>query len=345
MSAAAKLSVAIIGAGQIAGGYDQAKKPEDTGIYTHAGAFGADGRFHLAAVYDLDIAAAERFKAAWQVETVYSSLESLYAGRFDVVSVCTPDATHFDILKNLLLNKTARLIFVEKPIALNLSDIAEVERLSREQGVPVVVNFQRRLDGTFAEVRRELRENRGRLLAGNVYYIKGLEHIGITAVDTLVYLLGAPRAVRAYNRVYNRQAADYTYEFICFYDGFNITVKTADKDQGSYNYHIFEIDFLTADGRIILNDNSRQIERRPVVDFAYSGVKALDDVHPVRNEAGFRTSMLRTVEYIHGVAGGTVPHTVNTPYDSFLNKHIIDKICLSYDQDQLIDIEDVTWKK
>ncbi len=345
MSTMEKLSVAIIGTGQIAGGFDQAKNPEDTGTYTHAGAFKADGRFHLAAVYDLDVAVAERFKAAWQVEAVYGSLDELYADRFDVVSVCTPDATHFDILKNLLLNKTARLIFAEKPIALNFADIAEVERLSREQGIPVVINLQRRQDDTFAEVRRELQEKRGRILAGNVYYIKGLEHNGIAAVDTLVYLFGAPRAVRAYNRVYNLQVAEFTYEFICFYDGFNITVKTVDKDAVTYNYHIFEIDILTADGRITINDNSRQIERRAVVNFAYSGVKALDDVHPVRMEAGFRTALLRTADYIHGVASGSIPHSTNTPYDALLDKHIIDMIGLSYERDQLINIEDMTWKK
>jgi predicted dehydrogenase len=347
MIAMEKLSVAIIGAGQIAGGFDQAKNPEDTGTYTHAGAFKDDGRFRLAAVYDLDIAAAERFKAVWQVEAVYGSLGELYADRFDVVSVCTPDATHFDILKNLLLNKTARIIVAEKPIALNIADIAEIERLSREQGIPVVVNLQRRQDGTFAEVRRELQEKRGRVLAGNVYYIKGLEHNGVAAVDTLVYLFGAPRAVRAYNRVYNLQVADFTYEFICFYDGFNITVKTIDKDKGSYNYHMFEIDILTADGRITINDNSRQIERRSVGDFAYSGVKALDDVHPVRMEAGFRTALLRTVDYIHGVVSGTIQHSINTPYDSLLDKHIIETILLSYERGQLIniDIEDMKWKK
>lgn len=340
-----KLSVAIIGAGQIAGGYDQTKNPEDSGIYTHAGAFIADGRFRLAAVYDLDATVTERFKAAWGVETSYSSLDALYDKRFDVVSVCTPDSTHFGILKNLLLNKTARLIFAEKPIALNLADIAEVERLSREQGIPVVINLQRRQDDTFAKVRSELQEKRDRVLAGNIYYIKGLEHNGIAAVDTLVYFFGTPRAVRAYNRTYNLQVAEFSYEFLCFYDGFNVTVKTIDKDNGSYNYHIFEIDILTADGRITLNDNSRQIERRSVVDFAYSGVKALDDTHPVRMEAGFRTALPRTIDYIHRVVSGIIPHSTNTPSDALLNKHIIDVICLSYERDQLIDIEDITWKK
>lgn len=337
-----KLSVAIIGAGQIAGGYDQTKNPEDPGIYTHAGAFMADGRFRLAAVYDLDAMVMERFKTAWNVETAYSSIDALYTQRFDIVSVCTPDSTHFGILKNLLLNKTARLIFAEKPIALDLADIAEIEHLSRKQGIPVVINLQRRQDATFASVRRELQEKRDRVLAGNIYYIKGLEHNGIAAVDTLVYFFGTPRAVRAYNRTYNLQVAEFSYEFICFYDGFNITVKTVDKDNGSYNYHIFEVDILTADGRITLNDNSRQIERRTVVNFAYSGVKALDDVHPARMEAGFRAALPRTIDYLHGVVSGAIPHSTNTPSDALLNKHIIEMICLSYERDQIINIKDTT---
>ena len=41
------LSVAIIGTGNIAGGYDEKKQGGDIGIYTHAGAYAAHGGFEL----------------------------------------------------------------------------------------------------------------------------------------------------------------------------------------------------------------------------------------------------------------------------------------------------------
>ena len=76
-----------------------------------------------------------------------------------------------------------------------------------------------------------------------------------------------------------------------------------------YNYHIFEIDLLFSDKRIIINDNSRLIESKEIVDYSYSGVKVLNDRTTNKIETDYKISFLNIVEYLYwsGTIGGTPP--------------------------------------
>ena len=78
-------------------------------------------------------------------------------------------------------------------------------------------------------------------------------------------------------------------------------------------YHIFELDLLMWDERVCINDNSRQVEVRCLADYAYSGVRVLDDHHPVQVETEYDVSMLRSVSYIYDVATDHCQHTINIP--------------------------------
>jgi predicted dehydrogenase len=336
------LTVAIIGAGQIAGGYDR-RRSDDDGVYSHSGAYLKDGRFILETVADTDAARAEQFRMEWQFGSSAASVEEICRRRHDVVSVCTPDANHYETIRSLIEHRCCRTIFAEKPLALRGEEIVELTGLARENDVNIVVNFQRRFDPAHAEIRRIMATGEGKLLSGNAYYIKGLEHIGTTMIDTLTFLCGIPRRVLAFNRVYNREANEYSFEFILFFDDFNITVKTVDSNSSPYNYHIFEIDLLFADRRITINDNSRQMVVRKPTGYAYSDVKVLDDRQPRVMATGYSSSMSSAVDYIHRVTTGKTAHTVNTPETSAVNKLIVNAIVSSYEQATPIDIGESPW--
>lgn len=340
-----RLSVAILGAGLIAGGYDENRSASDDGTYSHAGAYLKDGRFTLQTVCDLDLPRAEEFKKRWQVLSATGNLDEVLGARHDVVSLCTPDATHFALIRELIGRSCCRTILAEKPLALTLPETEEVARLSRDSGVNVVVNFQRHFDPCHEELRRTVAADPARLLSGSALYIKGLEHIGVTMIDTLLFLLGAPRQVYAFNRVFNRQVHDYSYEFILYYDGFTVTVKSADSEDSLYNYHVFEIDLLFKERRVTINDNSRQLVTRGLVDYAYSGVRVLDDRTPAQTATGYGSSMLGVADYVYRITTGAAPHTVNTPQASCLNKLIVDTIISSYEKDSKLIIGASSWKK
>jgi predicted dehydrogenase len=339
------LSVAIIGAGRIAGGYDVARLPHDQGVYTHAGAYRADGRFRLSTVCDLDADRAEAFRSQWGAERATSSFERVVGDFHDVVSICTPTASHFPAISELIRNRSCSTIFAEKPLGADLRQMEEIDRLAREQGINVVVNFQRRFDPSHQAIKSELAREPGRILAANGYYIKGLEHIGTTMIDTQIFLMGAPQRVLAFSRVFNNEVQEYSYDFALFYEGFTATARTVDSPAADYHYHIFEIDLLLADKRVTINDNSRSMETRGLGSYAYGGVKVLDDRNPVREATGYQRSMCGSVDYLYRITTGLLPHTVNTPESSCRTKEIVDAVRLSYDLGHPVKIGEPAWKR
>jgi predicted dehydrogenase len=140
------LSVAIIGAGNIAGNYDEKKQAGASGVYSHAGAYSAHGGFKLSTVYDLDVKKAEDFSRTWGISRSLAELSELYQMRHDVISVCTPDETHVKIVKDILLSGCCATIFVEKPLAMDAAEVDDLIELADHSGINVVVNFQRRTD-------------------------------------------------------------------------------------------------------------------------------------------------------------------------------------------------------
>jgi predicted dehydrogenase len=333
-----KLTVAIIGTGQIAGGFDQNKRPEDKGVYSHAGAYQKDGRFILKTVYDLDKNKAKKFKDHWQVENIAKSLNEIIEAKHDIVSVCTPDFTHFEIIKALLQNSSAKTIFAEKPLALAENQINEINKLAKSKRINVVVNFQRRFSKSFLFLQDQIKHNKNKLLAVNCFYIKGLDHIGITMIDTLLSLCGMPKGVLTYNRVYNKQVKEYSYEFILYFDKFNITVKTIDSAEYFYNYHIFEFDFLFTNQRIICNANSNQIETKEITEYAYSGVKVLNDQKTKKTDTDYKQSMLLAVEYIYKITDTKTKHSINTIQDYLNNLNVITAIKESHNKERQLKI-------
>ena len=341
-----RLSVAIIGAGQIAGGYDENKRSGDKGIYTHAGAYAVSGRFILQTVFDIDRKRARAFGAFWRVKRVADSMEDIYGDSHDVVSVCTPDETHFEIVKELVNHRCCKTIFIEKPLALRLAEIDELSTLAEAKGIALVVNFQRRHDPVHLKLRSTIEARRKDLLAANAYYMKGLNHIGVTMIDTITYLCGYPKSVLAYNRIYNQQAREFSYEFILFYDGLNCSVKTTDSARFDYNYHLFELDLLFADRRITILDNSRLVRECKPTGYAYSGVRVLNDRAARFRKTKYPTSMVEAVEYLDQITRSKVPHVLNTPSASYNNRLIIEKVLQSYSENcTALSFKEEEWKR
>jgi predicted dehydrogenase len=333
-----KSTVAIIGAGQIAGGYDANKSTDDTGIYTHAGAYIQDGRFALSTVCDQVAERAFSFKSRWEFERATTRLEDITHGYHDIVSVCTPDETHFEIIKSLMEHKACRTIFAEKPLARSRDEISCLQQMSNEHGIHLVIDFQRRFDKTYEQVKLLINKAGQPPLAVNALYMKGLEHNCVALIDILTYLCGAPQKAMAYNRVYNSSVREFSYEFILFFEGYNATIKTIDSSQDQYHYHILELDILLPDRRITINDNSRSMETRLIGGYAYAGVNAIDDTHSVREETGYRSALSAAVDYLYEITVKGREHTVNTPLSSLRNRVVLDAVLLSYERGEATEI-------
>lgn len=331
-----QLTVSIIGAGNIAGGFDEKKLSNSKAIFTHAGAYSNNSNFTLKQIFDVDKIRASEFKTIWNVENVAKTEDDIIDNFQDIISICSPDRFHFETLKKILLNNSCKTVFVEKPLGSNIEEVQEIYKLSKQSNIDIVVNFQRRFDSSYEDIDIQ------NILSVNAHYVKGLNHIGITMIDTITMIFDYPKSVYSYNRVFNKEITEYSYEFILFYDDFTVSVKTIDKDE--YNYHLFDIDIFTKDGRINFVDNGNSKVIYGVSDYAYSGVKVLTQ-NPKKILTKYEKSMSKSVEYLYAITNTSKKHTVNT-VDAVLNNHIlVEKIIESYNKEKKLDLEEKLWKR
>jgi predicted dehydrogenase len=334
-----KLTVSIIGAGNIAGGFDEKKLSTDSGIFSHAGAYNKSGKFILKNIFDVDTKRAREFQEYWGVENIAFDEKDIINSYQNVISICSPDRFHFKTIKNILLNNSCKTVFVEKPLGLTISEIDEVYKLSQNSNINIVVNFQRQFDDSY----KMIDKLKNKILTVNCYYIKGLNHIGITMIDTLVMMFGYPKSVYSYNKIYNNEIDDFTYEFILFYETFNITVKSIDSED-NYNYHIFDIDILTQQNRVVFTDNGNTILEYGLSDYAYSGVKVIDS-KPKTEKTQYDISMLKSMEYLYDITCNKTQHTINRVTTSYNHHLLLDKIIESFEKEIKIALEERLWKK
>lgn len=122
----------------------------------HAAAYAADPRVRLAAVADLDLAAAERLAGELGIPNVYTAVaELLAAERPDVLSVCTPPAYRRPIVEAAIASGV-RAVHCEKPFALSYGDAVAMTELAATAGVQLTVNLQRRFEPVHRFARAQL---------------------------------------------------------------------------------------------------------------------------------------------------------------------------------------------
>jgi predicted dehydrogenase len=139
-----KLKYACVGAGGIArkkhlAGYARLKDVE------------------LCALCDMDKAAAERLAADCEAPRVYTDFyEMLEKETLDIVSICTPNFTHKPMTIAAL--QAGANVHLEKPIAMNALEAAEIVAAERNSGKQVMQGMNKRFLGQTVLLQRLLEE-------------------------------------------------------------------------------------------------------------------------------------------------------------------------------------------
>lgn len=193
MSAAPYRAV-VVGCGRIGSAFtDEARTP---GVHSHAQAYREQPRMVLAGLADTHGGRLSAATSRWGTPGDRDGIALCHRIRPDVVSVCTPDDTHPDIIRALLDVAAPRVIFAEKPIARSASEAESLADLARSRQCVLMVNHTRRFSGAFRALASEMRAGlHGLPLRARVTYGKGLRHNGVHAVDLLRLWLGEPTAV------------------------------------------------------------------------------------------------------------------------------------------------------
>ncbi len=257
------LRAAIVGCGDVAGGYDESSA--DGSVFTHAGSYRRHARsIELKACVEPDSSRRRAFQKAWRVESGLASLRELFSGdgSYDLISVCTPDRLHEENLRAVISSGRARMIWAEKPLTTSARSAEAVLKLARKRGVGVRLSNHRRWEPEHARLASELADGLiGELVGFHASYVKGLTHIGCTMIDTLRLLLGEPRFIQAippFDK--GSYPGDPSISFFADFGGAAGLVHGVDVDR--YVYSVFEIEIIGAKGRVRVEENGERVEIR-----------------------------------------------------------------------------------
>ena len=127
MPAARKVRVGVLGAGAWA-------------EFAHLPGYARDPRCELVAIADPVVERARALAARFGVPHVLDSHEALIArSDIDLVDVCTPSATHFELSWAAL--DARKHVLCEKPVAYDYADTRRAAALARERGVKTKLGF------------------------------------------------------------------------------------------------------------------------------------------------------------------------------------------------------------
>lgn len=282
---------AILGCGRIGSTFAAAR--DALGIYTHAEAYATFPRTELVAVGDSDPARLAACAEQWKVPARYLSAEALFAEAApEIISICTPDETHFELARLAMAAPATRAILLEKPLATRLEDARTLVAEARQRDIVIAVNYSRRYAASHVALREALRAGAvGRVQAVNGFYTKGVAHNGTHWFDLARFFFGEINNVRGFaSRPFTVE--DPTLDArIEFSSGATAYLHGCDENA----FAIFEMDIVGTAGRIRLVDSGHEFESFVVADSPhYVGYRRLSHAEGIAG--GLRDVTLHAVE-------------------------------------------------
>jgi predicted dehydrogenase len=127
MTTSKKVGVGVLGAGAWA-------------HHAHLPGYKRDPRCELVAIADPVLERAHEFAKEFGIPHVYADHEALIArGDIDLVDVCTPSATHFELTWAAL--EAGKHVLCEKPVAYDYLDTRRAAELARSKGLKTKLGF------------------------------------------------------------------------------------------------------------------------------------------------------------------------------------------------------------
>jgi len=205
---------AIVGLGRMGSTIDDELKDYPAFVlpYSIASACRTSARLELVAGADLLPEKREAFQERWGVSALYEDfVEMIEKEQPDLVAICTKGENHAELTVQVA-GMGVPMIFCEKAMACSMAEADRVLEAIKRSGSRYLTGVLRRWGSNYEEARR-------RIVAGDIGDPKNAIHYGGTnllhghvhSVDTLMYLLGDPRAVNVWGELRPRE--------LCFENG------------------------------------------------------------------------------------------------------------------------------
>ncbi len=197
----AKLRVAIVGAGRMAGFIDGEVKnyPAIKLPYSHAAAYSVCRDTELVAVCATKKSSIERFMNKWNVKQGYLDYrEMIVKEKPDILSITTHGDLHAPIAIFAAMHGV-RGVYCEKPIANSLEDADEVVRVCKNNSVKLIIGHTRRWHNAYINAKEYIASGTlGKLVFINTVHTGELFHTGTHNFDLINMFVDAePHFVQA----------------------------------------------------------------------------------------------------------------------------------------------------
>ena len=229
----------------------------------------------------------------------------------------TPETTHYPIARDCL--SAGKHVFLEKPIALELSEADELIALARQRGLKFTIGYSQRFNPKYAYVRKTLREGTiGRPVSALVSRhlsrslgkkISGRVKLSPAAMeathdlDFVLWCLEPARPVRVYSQqnfgafqeASGSPIADTQWITVTMDSGLSFVIGAGwTLPLGYPNFSTTWIEFVGTEGAVMVDDSHRDVVLNTVnkgmvlplstmpgeaVDHAYAGPMAAETVH------------------------------------------------------------------
>ncbi len=269
-------NAAIIGIGRV--GFTLEKDELRGGVCTHSGAYIKHADFNIVSVADINPHRLAEFSDYFNFsrdKTYLNYKEMLAKEKIDVISICSWTDTHKEIFCECVKNNNIKIIFLEKPVALNLKDSQYMIELAKKFNKTVAVHFERRWEPAYIKIKEiignkmlgELRTVNGSVVTGAFQHAawhkeilkRGgpLLHDGVHLIDILLFLCGKPKKINSEIIKFNK---NHIFEHTAFFF-FEFKNKTHAflEIGGRRKYFNFELDLQFETGRILVGNSMLKI--------------------------------------------------------------------------------------
>lgn len=289
----------------------------------HASIVNAIPGSHLASASDSDPRLVKIFKKVAPRIKLYTHTRDMLSGEeLDALFICTPIGSHRDVVLDALDAGNLRGLFLEKPLAVDLSEGLEMVQAANRAGTDTMVGFQKRHISSFRLV-KELLDSRvlGRTTKFSAHHFTAgvlrresgwrfephaggvILDWGAHLVDLLTWFFGEPKQIEGERRrVHSAEVEDYVRSHWAFASGMEGVIEIS-WSNGSYRNAELALDIECEKGRIQATESSLEVTSESL------GKEELDQI-----KAGSRP------------APGSVPFLLGQPENTLQDQFFLEAI-------------------
>lgn len=250
------LDAVVVGIGNI--GYLFSRDKKRKGTWSHAAAYTKSKKTRLIGVVDPDLKKRELFHEDFPNVPSYPNIADMLSGiKPDIVSICTPWATHYGVFKEVV-DSGIKAIICEKPFCETTIQAEAIISQAASHDIIVAVNHQRRFNSSFLAAKKLISDGEiGAIKSIHALYPGEVYNIGTHLFDVIRMVVQRdPLTVSASSFPTDNENDPSISGWLLFDKGLCCTFNSA----GNRRNLLVEVDIIGETGRVRVIDNGRSIQ-------------------------------------------------------------------------------------